>query len=86
MKGYSRLGGVRDSNATRTITHGSVRVYRSGREYVVSEHETWVAGVYASESAALRAPSIDVDSLAALWRRVAPDPITDVDLDRVLDE
>jgi len=63
-----------------------IKTYKVDDGWVVSHHQCWVEGLYATEDAARKATIADVDALHELWKTVRPAPITVEQLNGLLDE
>jgi hypothetical protein len=70
------------------MTEVNVQKLASGY-YVVSEYGSWVTGVFLTESAALKACSLDPDELVRRWKSALAEgrtALTDIDVNSVADD
>lgn len=59
---------------------GDVEVTAIGDHFVVSHHQVWLPGLYATIDAARRAVELDPHDLLARWQAHFPTPMTAADL------
>ena len=62
------------------VERATVKIYQVGQEYVASDHETWIDGVYTCAEAARAAVDVPCEALRVLWLSKRPHPLTLADV------